>query len=357
MAPPRRPRRSTACSRGASRLDAQALRLRAGLRAPLLTPASLFDDSAGADRHRRRACTCRRTTTATSGLGERAHGAGVEPERAGGAHRRDVDAGCAVRAPERPGLALAESGGYHGPRWRWQRRRHPARIDERLPHAGQPAACSARRHCAARSKRRSAWPRRPRCTSSPTSWPTTPRACATFGFDSALATRGFAAVKTGTSRTCATTGASASPSATASAWGGQRQRRGDARGVGRQRRGADLARAGRGAARRAALARTGAAGRSDRAAVVFEANREAPREELFLAGTEQVALRESAQLAPRSAFGIASPRDGSRFALDPDIRRRRSRSSRGRAGTWVIDGKRPAAGSTLRWCPGRAGTS
>ena len=175
----------------------------------------------------------------------------------------------------------------------------------------------------------------------------------TFGFDSALATRGFAAVKTGTSKDLRDNWCIGfTERYSIGVWVGNAS----------------------GAAMHEVSGVSGAApiwrelvaalhaGQPSRAParpagliaqrVVFEANREAPREELFLAGTEQVALRESAQLAPRSAFGIASPRDGSRFALDPDIPPQAQQIVfEGEPGTWVIDGKRLGRGSTLRWAP------
>lgn len=86
--------------------------------------------------------------------------------------------------------------------------------------------------------------------------------------------------------------------------------------------------------------------------VVFDDQREAAREELFLAGTEQTRLAASAQLAPARPFGITSPRDGSRFALDPDIPPHAQQIIfEGEAGTWVLDGQRLGQGSTLHWAP------
>ena len=86
--------------------------------------------------------------------------------------------------------------------------------------------------------------------------------------------------------------------------------------------------------------------------MAFESGREAARDELFLAGTEQAMLRASAQLAPARPFGITSPRDGSRFALDPDIPLQAQQMIfEGEAGTWVLDGRRIGQGSSLRWAP------
>lgn len=86
--------------------------------------------------------------------------------------------------------------------------------------------------------------------------------------------------------------------------------------------------------------------------VSFEADREPPREELFLAGTEQARQRETAQLAPQRVFGISSPRDGSRFALDPDIPPAAQQIVfEGAQGAWWLNGRRIGQGSSLHWAP------
>lgn len=172
----------------------------------------------------------------------------------------------------------------------------------------------------------------------------------TFGLSSALATRGFAAVKTGTSKDLRDNWCIGfTERYTVGVWVGN---------------------AG-GAAMHAVSGVSGAApiwreivaalheGQPSRAParpagvvaqrIVFEANREPAREELFLAGTEQSTQRDS---APQQAFGIASPRDGSRFALDPDIPPRAQWIVfEGEHGTWLLDGKRLGTGSRLRWAP------
>ena len=85
--------------------------------------------------------------------------------------------------------------------------------------------------------------------------------------------------------------------------------------------------------------------------VAFDAQREPLRDEWFLAGTEQPLQRASAQLdAPR--FGITSPRDGSVFAIDPDMPGLAQRITfEGELGTWVLDGKRLGAAQRLAWAP------
>ncbi|HZT55159.1 MAG TPA: penicillin-binding protein 1C [Burkholderiaceae bacterium] len=84
-----------------------------------------------------------------------------------------------------------------------------------------------------------------------------------------------------------------------------------------------------------------------RARVAFETQREPARDEFFIAGTEQAVLRAS---APR--LGIASPRDGSIFAIDPDMPPAAQRIRfEGEQGTWVLDGKRLGAATQLGWAP------
>lgn len=89
-----------------------------------------------------------------------------------------------------------------------------------------------------------------------------------------------------------------------------------------------------------------------RTAIAFDAAQEAPRDEWFLAGTEQARQRAGTQLGPTQRFGITSPRDGSIFALDPDIPPAAQRIVfEGEAGTWVLDGKRVGQGGTMQWLP------
>ncbi|HKW82803.1 MAG TPA: penicillin-binding protein 1C [Burkholderiaceae bacterium] len=87
--------------------------------------------------------------------------------------------------------------------------------------------------------------------------------------------------------------------------------------------------------------------------VAFDAQREPARDEWFIAGTEQAQQRASAQLdASPQRFGITSPRDGSVFAVDPDMPAAVQRITfEGEHGTWVLDGKRLGAGQRLAWAP------
>ena len=89
-----------------------------------------------------------------------------------------------------------------------------------------------------------------------------------------------------------------------------------------------------------------------RAALQFEGAREPARDEVFIAGTEQTLQRASAQVAGGDRYGITSPRDGSLFAVDPDMPPAAQRITfEGENGTWMLDGKRLGAGTRLSWLP------
>ncbi len=185
----------------------------------------------------------------------------------------------------------------------------------------------------------------------------------TFGLNSLLATRGFAAVKTGTSKDMRdnwcigftdryTVGvwignASGAPMHSVSGVSG-------AAPVWQ----ALVAHLHAGQPSRAPGAPAGVA----RAQVSFEMQREPSRDEFFIAGTEQALQRVSAQVSetgPRSGplrdpwrFGITSPRDGSIFAIDPDMPPAAQRITfEGEHGTWVLDGKRLGASTKFAWAP------
>lgn len=80
--------------------------------------------------------------------------------------------------------------------------------------------------------------------------------------------------------------------------------------------------------------------------------REPARDELFIAGTEQALQRVGVQVTAAQRFGIASPRDGSVFAIDPDMPPAAQRITfEGEHGVWVLDGKRLGAGTQLTWAP------
>jgi len=86
--------------------------------------------------------------------------------------------------------------------------------------------------------------------------------------------------------------------------------------------------------------------------VRFDADREPARDELFLAGTTQTQWKSTAQVQGTQRFGIASPRDGSIFAIDPDMPPRAQRITfEGERGTWLLDGKPLGQGERISWAP------
>ena len=89
-----------------------------------------------------------------------------------------------------------------------------------------------------------------------------------------------------------------------------------------------------------------------RARVTFDAIGEPVRDEVFLTGTEQALQRAGTQLTAQRAFGISNPRDGSIFALDPDmpVRAQRIRFE-GEDGDWWLNGKWLGSGAGLWWSP------
>lgn len=87
-------------------------------------------------------------------------------------------------------------------------------------------------------------------------------------------------------------------------------------------------------------------------AIRFDDRREAARDEVFVAGTEQALWSAGTQVRGAQRFGIASPRDGSIFAIDPDMPPAAQRIVlEGEAGTWWMDGKALGQGERLHWAP------
>ena len=194
----------------------------------------------------------------------------------------------------------------------------------------------------------------------------------TFGLNSLLATRGFAAVKTGTSKDMRDNWCIGfTDRYTVGVWvgnaGGEAMH--DVSGVSGaapvwQTLVAHLHRSLLSVPPRAPA-------RVVSARLQFDMQREPPRDEWFIAGTEPAPdaqrgspVRDSA--APR--FGIVSPRDGSIFALDPDMPPAAQRLRfEGEHGVWWLDGKRLGTGAAVDWAPwpgrhelrliGRAGES
>ena len=175
----------------------------------------------------------------------------------------------------------------------------------------------------------------------------------TFGLNSALATRGFAAVKTGTSKDLRDNWCIGfTDRYTVGVWVGNAS-------------GEPMHHVS-GVAGAApvwqALVRQLHAGRPSIAPALppglvsvradIAAGREASRDELFLAGTEQRGARGTAQLQPQQRFGITSPRDGSVFALDPDMPPAAQRIVfEGGEGQWVLDGRALGRGVSFAWSP------
>ncbi|MDB5818050.1 MAG: penicillin-binding protein [Rhizobacter sp.] len=176
----------------------------------------------------------------------------------------------------------------------------------------------------------------------------------TFGLDSSLATRGFAAVKTGTSKDMRDNWCVGfTDRYTVGVWVGNAS-------------GAPMHEVSgvSGAApvwqAVTAYLHAGQVSRPPRpvagvvaAPVRFEgAATEPARDEVFLAGTEQAVFRSGAQMAAGRVFGIRSPRDGSIFAVDPDMPPAAQRIRfEGAAGTWTLDGKHIARSSGVWWSP------
>jgi penicillin-binding protein 1C len=175
----------------------------------------------------------------------------------------------------------------------------------------------------------------------------------TFGLDSALVTRGFAAVKTGTSKDMRDNWCLGyTDRYTVGVWVGNAS--GEAM--------HDVSGVSGAAPVWQAIVKQLHEGRPSRRPamppgvvrepVQLAAAAEPMREEVFLAGTTQAYWQASAQMKGAQRFGIASPRDGSFYALDPDMPPRHQRITfEGERGTWVLDGKRLGEGERLAWAP------
>ena len=86
--------------------------------------------------------------------------------------------------------------------------------------------------------------------------------------------------------------------------------------------------------------------------IAFDSQREPARDEYFLAGSERALQRATGEVRAGERYGITSPRDGSIFAIDPDIPPAAQRITfEGERGTWRLDGRRIGAGERLRWAP------
>ena len=178
----------------------------------------------------------------------------------------------------------------------------------------------------------------------------------TFGLDSPLATRGFAAVKTGTSKDMRDNWCVGfTDRYTVGVWVGNASGAAmhDVSGV------SGAAPVWQALVRYLHAGAAVAARRAPPAGVVRAARRASSRSasrratSCFLAGSERgAAARQRARSAATRRFGIASPRDGSIFAIDPDIPPAAQRITfEGERGTWRA--RRPAlgVGERLRWAP------
>jgi penicillin-binding protein 1C len=175
----------------------------------------------------------------------------------------------------------------------------------------------------------------------------------TFGWASPLATRGFAAVKTGTSKDMRDNWCLGfTDRYTIGVWVGNAS--GEAMHDVSGTSGAApvwqaiAAYLHAGSPSKAPPLATGVAVRR----VAFDGRREPERDELFLVGSERTRVRASEEVVRGARYGIASPRDGSIFAIDPDIPPAAQRITfEGERGTWRLDGRAIGSGERLRWAP------
>ncbi|MFT3821917.1 MAG: penicillin-binding protein 1C [Rubrivivax sp.] len=173
----------------------------------------------------------------------------------------------------------------------------------------------------------------------------------TFGLDSPLRTRGFAAVKTGTSKDMRDNWCVGfSDRYTVGVWignaGGQPMHEVSGISGAAPIWQAVMAHLHRGRASRAPAPPAGVEHRMVR----YESGIEPPRGEWFVAGTTPVAALAARHAAQRP--GIRSPSAGAIYALDPDMPAAVQRIRlEGEAGVWELDGRRLGQGPRLRWAP------
>ena len=175
----------------------------------------------------------------------------------------------------------------------------------------------------------------------------------TFGLDSSLAIRGFAAVKTGTSKDMRDNWCVGyTDRYTVGVWVGNAsgEPMHNVSGV------SGAAPIWAAVVKHLHRQQTSIAPRSPQGVVTipiqFAARHETARDEVFIAGTEQAQQAISAQVIGAQRYGIHSPRDGSLFAIDPDMPAHVQRISfEGESGVWMLDGKRVGAGPRISWSP------
>ncbi len=175
----------------------------------------------------------------------------------------------------------------------------------------------------------------------------------TFGFDSVLATDGFAAVKTGTSKDMRDNWCLGfTQTYTVGVWVGNAS--GEAmHGVSGVSGAAPIW------AKLVRYLHRGQASKPPRPPagvvqqrVTFEADREPARPEWFVVGTEQARMQATAQMRSNRGLGIANPLDGSIYALDPDIPAQAQMIRfEGQAGRWELNGRVLGAGNQWSWAP------
>ncbi len=86
--------------------------------------------------------------------------------------------------------------------------------------------------------------------------------------------------------------------------------------------------------------------------IAFDSKREPPRDEYFLVGSERALQRATGEVDGAERYGITSPRDGSIFAIDPDIPPAAQRITfEGERGAWRLDGRAIGVGERVRWAP------
>ena len=175
----------------------------------------------------------------------------------------------------------------------------------------------------------------------------------TFGFDSVLATAGFAAVKTGTSKDMRDNWCLGfTQRYTIGVWVGNAS--GEAmHGV------SGVSGAAPVWAKLVHYLHRGQASKPPqppagvvRQQLVFEPEREPARPEWFIKGTEQAQIRATALMRTNSGLGISNPLGGSIYALDPDIPPQAQMIRfEGQSGLWELDGRLLGSGSHMSWAP------
>ena len=328
-------------------LDAEALRLRARVRAAADHAGDAARRFAGADRDRRAASTCRRTTTATS----RAWSARAPRSAPASTCRRCASARCSApmrcsRGSTRSASRCRESGGCYGASLALG----SADVTLLALTNAYRTLANGGRHRAGRAAPSAGGARRRASPMPAAAFLVTDiladnnARARTFGLASPLATRGFAAVKTGTSKDMRDNWCVGfTDRYTVGVWVGNASGAAmhDVSGVSGaapvwQALAAPPARG------RAVAARRRRRPASSRSAIAFDAQREPARDECFLAGSERrAAARQRARSRGASASASPARATAASSRSIPTFRRRRSASpSKASAARGVLDGQR-----------------